>query len=126
MKVDDPHNELIKPALDGTLNVLKSCAKARVKVVVQTSSMAAVSPRPEPAVKSEKHWSDPEEQKKRGSHYGASKTLAERAAVEYLAKMSMDSAFRLARICPSMVVGPMLQPSVNTSMRYFAQCAKGD
>lgn len=122
----DPENDIIKPAVLGTLNVLRSCQKTGVKVVVLTSSMAAVAPRPAPLVLHERHWSDPEQQKKRGSWYGASKTLAERAAVEFLAKMSMDSAFRLVRICPSMVVGPMLQPTVNTSMRYFAQCAKGD
>jgi len=122
---DDPENEIIKPALLGTENVLRSCQKAGVKVVVVTSSMAAAAPKPRPPVLSEKHWSDPDEQKQRGSWYGASKTLAERAAVEFLAKMSVDSAFRLVRICPTMVVGPMLQPSVNTSMKYFAQCARG-
>jgi len=122
---DDPENDVIKPAVFGTLNVMRSCQKAGVKVVVVTSSMAAAAPKPEPTVKSEKHWSDPEDQKSRGSWYGASKTLAERASVEFLAKMSMDSAFRLVRICPAMVVGPMLQPTLNTSMRYFAQCAKG-
>jgi len=121
----DPEKEIIKPAVFGTLNTLRSCQKAGVKVVVITSSMAAAAPRPSPAVKSEKHWSDPEEQKKRGNFYGASKTLAERAAVEFLAKMPLESAFRLIRICPTLVTGPMLQPTINTSMRFFAACAGG-
>jgi len=124
-QTDDPENELIKPALFGTLNVLKSCERVGVKVVIQTSSMSAVAPQPEPRIKNETHWSDPEEQKKRGSWYGASKTLAERAVVEYLAKMTADSAFRLARICPTFVVGPMLQPKVNLTMGAFAGFAKG-
>jgi len=124
-KVKDGENDVIKPAVFGTLNALKCCAKADVKVVVVTSSMAAAAPHPEPAVKSEKHWSDPDDQKKRGSFYGASKTLAERAAVEFLAKMPVKTAFRLVRICPTLVVGPMLQPSVNTSMKWFAACARG-
>jgi len=124
-EVKDPENDVIKPAVSGTLNALNSCVKADVKVVVITSSMAAAAPRPEPPLKSEKHWSDPDEQKKRGSFYGASKTLAERAAVEFLAKMPVDTAFRLVRICPTLVVGPMLQPSLNTSMKYFAACARG-
>lgn len=43
--------------------------------MVLTSSMSAVAPVPEPPLKSEEHWSDPEEQKARGSFYGASKRL---------------------------------------------------
>merc|ERR1719184_617429 len=125
MGSEDPENDVIKPAVLGTENVLRSCQKTRVKVVVVTSSMAAAAPRPAPPVLSEKHWSDPDEQKQRGSWYGASKTLAERAAVEFLAKMSVDSAFRLVRICPTMVVGPMSHPSVNTSMKYFAHVPEG-
>jgi len=125
LQSDDPENEVIKPAVLGTESVLRSCQKANVKVVVITSSLSAALPRPAPPVISEKHWSDPDDQKQRGSWYAASKTLAERAAVEFLAKMPRDSAFRLVRICPSMVVGPMLQPKVNTSMKYFAWCARG-
>lgn len=39
---DDPENELLRPAEDGTLNVMRSCARNGVKVVALTSSMAAV------------------------------------------------------------------------------------
>jgi len=121
----DPENDVIKPAVFGTTNVLKSCEKVGVKVVVVTSSMYAAFPNPMPALLSEKHWSDAEEQRKVGNAYGCSKTLAERAAVEFLAKMPVDTAFRLVRICPTLVVGPMLQPSVNLSMKFFALLAKG-
>jgi len=124
-EVKDPENDVIKPAVNGTLNVLESCKKAGVQAMVLTSSMAAADPRPSPPIKNETHWSDPEEQMKRGSHYGASKTLAERAAIEFVAKMPQDSAIRLARILPTFVVGPMLQPTVNTSMKYFVQYVRG-
>jgi len=121
----DPEVDIIQPAVFGTLNVLKSCEKAGVRVVVFYSSMYAAYPNPMPAILSEKHWSDPEEQKKSGNFYGAAKTLAERAAVEFLAKMPVETAFRLVRICPTIVTGPMLQPSLNLSMRFFTGFATG-
>jgi len=40
-------------------------------------------------------------------------------------KMTEDSAFRLVRICPSFTVGPMLQPTVNSSMERFARICAG-
>lgn len=109
----DPENIVLKPAIEGTDNVLSTCAKrSDVKVVVITSSMAAIAPQPEPEVKSEIHWSDPDEQKSRGSYYGASKTLAEKKAYE----IAKDSSFRLVSICPTMVVGPILQSEPNMTM----------
>ncbi|CAK8989710.1 Phenylacetaldehyde reductase (2-phenylethanol synthase) [Durusdinium trenchii] len=125
--VEDPETLVLRPAIEGgTLNVLRSCQKAgtapwteegrdRVKTVVLTSSMSAVAPVPEPPLKSEEHWSDPEEQKA---------TLAERAAFDFVAK-EMPSV-RLATICPTMVLGPMLQPEVNMTMGAFRGWCFGD
>jgi len=124
-KPEDPINELIKPAVEGTLKVLKSCESAGVESVVLTSSMSAVAPRPEPPVKSEEHWSNPDEQKKRGSWYGASKTLAEKAAVDFVEKMPQENRIRLVRVCPTWTVGPMLQPTTNFTMKRFAECVSG-
>jgi len=122
---EDPVNEIIKPAVEGTLNVLRSCQQVGVKSVVLTSSMSAVAPRPEPRVKSEVHWSDPNKQKQRGSWYGASKTLAERAAVEFVDKMSVEKKIRLVRICPTWTIGPMLQPVTNYTNIKFAAYVSG-
>lgn len=36
-------NEIIEPAVEGTINVLEACSKAQVKRVVLTSSIVAVS-----------------------------------------------------------------------------------
>src|SRR5579875_3537366 len=55
--------ELVEPALKGTLNVLESCAKARPKRIVLTSSVVSVlvSPRNVPgAVIDESYWSEPD------------------------------------------------------------------
>lgn len=78
--------ELIKPAVDGTLAVMKGCHAHKVKRVVITSSVAAISQclrqdRPQNNIYNESHWSNPI-----GNHinaYSKSKTLAERAAWEF-------------------------------------------
>lgn len=112
---EDPENIVVKPAVEGTLNVLRSCKKAgSVRTVIMTSSMSAMAPVPEPALKTEDMWSDPDEQRKRGSHYGAGKTLAERAAYKFVEEEHAE--LRLVTICPTMVVGPMLQPVANMTM----------
>ena len=72
-------NVLIKPAVEGTLAVLRAAHKYRVKRVVVTSSCAAIMQPEEQKMKelySEEDWSDEIAQ----SAYGKSKTLAERAA----------------------------------------------
>lgn len=50
---DDGENVFIKPAVEGTVNVLQSCVKGGVQFVVLTSSMSAIAPKPEPEVKDE-------------------------------------------------------------------------
>merc|ERR1712194_264261 len=87
-----------------------------------TSSMSAIAPSPEPAMRTEQHWSDPDGQRERGSYYGAGKTLAERAAWKFLEEEGKP--FRLVTICPTMVTGPMLQPTTNMTMIYFLRMLK--
>jgi len=102
--VKDPQNELIAPALQGTLNVLRSVDKTpTVRRVVLTSSVAAVA-RGKPAdyVYSEKDWNTVSTVEKEG--YARSKTVAEEAAWEF----SKGKKWDLAVICPSFVVGPPL------------------
>ena len=60
-KVKDEENELIRPAVEGTLSVLRACAKFGVKRVALTSSYASIyqiPPEKRPAVYNETHWSD--------------------------------------------------------------------
>ncbi|KAK4419581.1 Cinnamoyl-CoA reductase 1 [Sesamum alatum] len=113
---NDPQAELIDPALKGTLNVLGSCAKTpSVKRVVLTSSMAAVSangkPRTPEVVLDETWWSDPEFCRQTQQWYMLSKTLAEDAAWNFVKEKGID----MVAINPSMVIGPLLQPTLNTS-----------
>ena len=82
---DNPRHEddLIKPAVDGTLNVLRACQDAgTVKRVVLTSSVASVArtDTASKAVKTEADWTDTNNMK---CAYAKSKTLAEKAAWDY-------------------------------------------
>jgi len=130
-EMKEPEREMIDTARVGTSNVLLSCKKNNVSTLVLTSSMCAAIPKTNvpsgglPAILDETHWANPDFLKKKGSYYAASKTLAEKDAVEFLGKMSKDSAFRLVRICPCFTVGPMLQPTVNSSMERFARICEG-
>jgi len=119
--------DVIDQAVTGTLNVLQSCKKTGVKTVVLTSSMCAACPKPDvPEIIHEAHWADPDFLINKGSYYAASKTKAERAAVNFVKeKMTTESAFRLVRICPTFTVGPMLHPTVNSSMGRFAAICAG-
>lgn len=106
-------DDLIRPAVDGTLAVLRMCSKHRVKRVVLTSSVAAIfgdlSARDaEGKVSNENDWTDTETAK---DAYVKSKTLAERAAWDFLAQLPDVDRFELAVVNPVYVLGPMLMSS---------------
>ncbi|KAI9078269.1 hypothetical protein K1719_039771 [Acacia pycnantha] len=114
--VKDPQAELLDPAVKGTLNVLKSCAKfPSVKRVVLTSSMAAVTyngkPRTPEVVVDEAWFSEPDFCRASQLWYVVSKTLAEEAAWKFTKENNVD----MVTINPAMVIGPLLQPTLNTS-----------
>jgi len=105
-KSDD---ELVRPAVDGTLRVLRAAADAGVRRVVLTSSIAAiVSGYNDKRVRTEADWSDVD----RSSAYAKSKTLAERAAWDF----ARESGLELVAVNPGMVLGPLTGSGVNTSV----------
>nr|QFQ61502.1 dihydroflavonol 4-reductase [Dryopteris erythrosora] len=115
VNTDNPQKDLIDPAVKGTVNVLNACGKAKsVRRVVLTSSIAAVmfrpSRKPEDVV-DESFYSDPEFCKQNNLWYPLSKTEAENEAW----KISKVQGLDLVTINPVMVVGPLLQPTLNTS-----------
>ncbi|XP_028078486.1 cinnamoyl-CoA reductase 1-like [Camellia sinensis] len=106
--------QLIEPTVKGTLNVLKACSEANVKRVVVVSSGAAVSLNPEwpkGQVKDETCWSDAEYCRRTNNWYCLSKTKAESEAFEYAKRSGLD----VVRVCPTHVLGPMLQSTANAS-----------
>ncbi|KST69486.1 SDR family oxidoreductase [Mastigocoleus testarum] len=118
----DP-NKLIIPARDGTLRVLKAASRAGVKRIVITSSEAAVcgSPlREKDYIYDEKDWTDLSN--KTVTAYNQSKTIAERAAWNFV---NENNSIELATVCPGVVLGPMLEPKVNTSLELIKRLMNG-
>jgi dihydroflavonol-4-reductase len=112
--VPKDENEIIRPAVDGALRVLKASAESgSVKRVVMTSSVAAVAfghGDDDGTVFTEADWSNPE----RCDPYPKSKTLAERAAWDFV-KALPGKRLELVTINPGFVLGPLLNKDVNTS-----------
>ncbi|XVF06860.1 hypothetical protein REPUB_Repub06bG0087500 [Reevesia pubescens] len=124
--VKDPQAEMIDPALKGTLNVLRSCAKVpSIKRVVITSSIAAVvfngRPLGPDVVVDETWFSDPTFCEKSKLWYVLSKTLAEEAAWKFTKENGID----MVSINPGLVIGPLLQPIVNTSVEPILKLIHG-
>lgn len=111
-KIDD---ELVRPARDGALRVLKAARDAGVKRVVMTSSTAAVAygrgGRSQPFTEAD--WSDPADRTD-SSAYVRSKVIAERAAWDWHAREG--GALELATICPGAVLGPVLGGDFSASI----------
>jgi nucleoside-diphosphate-sugar epimerase len=107
-------DELIVPAREGALRVLRAARDAGVKRVVLTSSFAAVGygHAPQGAPFDETNWTNPTGPDV--SAYVKSKTLAERAAWDFLAKEA--GALELAVVNPVGVFGPVLGPDYSTSI----------
>jgi dihydroflavonol-4-reductase len=113
--VPKDENELIAPARDGALRMLKAARDAGVKRVVLTSSFAAIgygAPKDRTAVFTEEDWTklnDPTVQA-----YPKSKTIAERAAWDFIAREG--GGLELAVVNPVLVLGPVLGPDVSSSI----------
>lgn len=120
--VTDAELQLIRPAMEGTLNVLGSCKKNDVRTIVVTSSTAAVYGRREgnPAghVITEAQWADEDLAAENKVHYVVSKIKAERAVWAFAEKDFPEA--RIVAVNPTLVVGPMLQPVMNTSSAVIA------
>jgi len=113
-RAPEHEDELIKPAKEGTLRVLKAAADAGVRRVVVTSSLAAVSGGhlvDDSRVYTEDDWSIVE----RCPPYPKSKTLAERAAWDFVESLEGDTPMELSVINPGAVLGPVLNRHYSTS-----------
>ena len=106
-------DDLILPAREGTLRVLRASRDAGVKRVVLTSSFAAVGygQARQQAPFDETNWTDPTSATLPAYH--KSKTLAEHAAWDFVASQGGD--LELAVINPPGVFGPVLGPDFSSA-----------
>ena len=107
-------DELIVPARDGALRVLRAARDAGAKRVVLTSSYAAVGygHKPQKAPFDETDWTDLNGEGL--TAYVKSKTIAERAAWNFIAKEG--GGLELSVVNPVGVFGPVLGPDYSTSI----------
>jgi dihydroflavonol-4-reductase len=115
-------DELVRPAREGTLRVLNAAVKAGAKRVVLTSSCAAATP-PKlgvDTVSDETVWGDPEAQAR--DFYRLSKTLAEKAAWEFMAR---HPGTEFATVLPSGVFGPLLSAETLGSVQFIQRLVDG-
>ncbi len=112
--VPKDENEFIVPAREGTLRVLRAARDAGVKRVVVTSSFAAIGygQQPQTAPFNESNWTNPDGADVRP--YVKSKTLAERAAWDFMAREGRS--LELAVVNPVGVLGPVLGADYSTSI----------
>jgi nucleoside-diphosphate-sugar epimerase len=107
-------DELIRPAREGTLRVLAAARDAGVRRVVLTSSFAAIGygHPPQRAPFDETSWTDPAAPDVQP--YVKSKTLAERAAWDFVTREG--GSLELSVVNPAGIFGPVLGPQLSTSI----------
>ena len=116
-------DDLIVPARDGALRVLRAARDAGVTRVVLTSSFAAIGYGHPPQGKpfDETSWTNPD-----GAGvtaYVKSKTLAERAAWDFMKREG--GALELSVVNPVGIFGPVLGPDISASIHIVKRLMDG-
>jgi dihydroflavonol-4-reductase len=116
-------NDLIRPAVDGTLRVLRAARDAGVKRVVLTSSFAAIGygHGDQEAAYTESDWTNVDGPAVQP--YMKSKTLAERAAWDFVAREG--NGLELAVVNPVGIFGPVLNEDLSTSIEIIKRMLEG-
>jgi dihydroflavonol-4-reductase len=116
-------NVLIAPARDGALRVLRAACRARVQRVVLTSAVEACRPplRSPDGAGCEDRWTDTNDAQL--GPYRLSKTIAERAAWDFMAGQSGPTT--LTTILPVAVLGPILSADNLGSVQLISRLLDG-
>jgi nucleoside-diphosphate-sugar epimerase len=113
IRSEDP-DELLVPAREGTIRVLRAARDAGARRVVLTSSFAAVGYTPKPGAEyTEDDWTDP------GTPglaaYPRSKAVAERAAWDFM--KGQGGTTELVVVNPTFILGPTLRTEIRSSLQ---------
>lgn len=121
--VPEHADELVVPAREGALRALRFARAAGVKRFVLTSSMAAIAYGHGKGrdIYSETDWTDLDNPEV--MPYPRSKTVAERAARDWVAAEGDDMEF--ASVNPAAVFGPLLSDDLSTSIELVKQLLEG-
>lgn len=107
MDDDQGYAEIINPTVNGCLNIMRSAARNGVRNAVICSSTSSINPVPAVALKNEvDHWSDELVQCRAKKYTSATKTIMEKAAIEFAKAHDM----RLSIILPTGMFGPVILP----------------
>ncbi|MCU1476996.1 MAG: epimerase [Subtercola sp.] len=115
-------DEVVVPARDGALRLLRAARDAGVPRVVLTSSFAAIGYSPKPVRDyTEDDWTDPETPGL--GAYPLSKAVAERAAWDFIETEGGDT--ELVVINPTWIAGPTLTVDARSSLQVFTGMLSG-
>lgn len=113
-------NEVIRPAVDGTLRALNAAMDTNITRVILTSSVVAIEGNDLPNPQTPANWTDPNHP--RATPYCKSKTLADRAAWDFAAE---HPEMQLTTINPSLVFGAPLDAHYGTSLSLIERMMAG-
>ncbi|KAH8883425.1 NAD(P)-binding protein [Thozetella sp. PMI_491] len=137
--ISDPKTDLVDPAVIGTTGILRAIARSApsVRRVVVTSSFAAILDEAKltdsNTIFTEASWNPVtinDIHRSNATAYRASKTLAEKAAWDFVADKANNVKFDLATVNPPLVFGPVVHylaslDAINTSNRSLADVLQG-
>ena len=124
IKQPKDRDALVGPARDGTLRVLKAASKAGTTRTVITSSTAAIMygpPKGKGVLITEDDWTNPDAADV--SPYVRSKTLAERAAWDFI--KADRSGMSLSVVNPGFILGPTLDREFGSSIEVIQMMLRG-